>query len=124
MLFLALHRFQNYYGETYARLCLDEQRLGLRSDKMGNFLKLGYAILFNMPESIHDDLKLLFNDNMLYAKHWVTFAGKIREMWKTTCLQVSHIVLIQSLNADNAIVVCLPCYVSRTVTNCYKLLIV
>ncbi|KAK7694683.1 hypothetical protein QCA50_001871 [Cerrena zonata] len=90
---IALHKFQHYYGETYARLNLDKRRLMEEPKPNSLLIKLGFLMLFNMPQSLQNDLELLYLDGLVLAKNWRRFSLKIHKMWKMACLQSMFLII-------------------------------
>lgn len=84
-----MHRFQNYYGEDYARLCRDQRCLEASSIQPTFLMRACFIGLFNMPNSFKADLDGLFIDNLLHIIHWRTFSNMLRTSWKTSCIEVS-----------------------------------
>ncbi|CAL1695755.1 unnamed protein product [Somion occarium] len=94
---VCLHRFQNYYGEDYARLCRDQRCLEASSIQPTFLMRACFIGLFNMPNSFKADLDGLFIDNLLHIIHWRTFSNMLRTSWKTSCIESVSLIIINGI---------------------------
>ncbi|KAJ3551678.1 hypothetical protein NM688_g4569 [Phlebia brevispora] len=91
------HRYDNYFGEYYARLERDHYVLGepQRPREIGmNFVS---AIFFGVPLKINEELEALFVDNTVYGMHWQNFMGNMIESWKESRLLAVSLVIADGI---------------------------
>ncbi|KAI0076092.1 hypothetical protein K474DRAFT_1598760 [Panus rudis PR-1116 ss-1] len=93
----ASHRFQNYYGEEYARLGRDQRRLNKTSWDRTLPMQVCSILLFRFPEQLAGELDNLFVDNLVYSIHWETFATKMLREWQNQLLHAGMLAIANAI---------------------------
>ncbi|KAH9950360.1 hypothetical protein B0H21DRAFT_723117 [Amylocystis lapponica] len=83
---VAQHRFQNYYGEDYARLDRGQRRLEQVPVRTSWAMNLCSFLSLGTPKTLENELDTLFLDGLVFINHWNKFVASLRQNWRETSL--------------------------------------
>lgn len=85
--------FENYYGESHARLNQDQSVFDSEVVSRAPLLRIFSAFLFWMPDQCMVRLEKIWIDDMLCFVRWHEFIADMKREWEKTITPVSQIRL-------------------------------